>query len=202
MGTHYDARRVGSGQGLAALCSGIWLSWRSEDSVVWVRRGSAMIELVEVVAQWVRTSWTKESRGGVAAARRNAVPVAFVLPQVTPPLVQEVLVDEREGFQPRSSVRRGEPGAADVLLREGDGLLRVAVVAVPFGMPQRRRRPPAVRLKPGEWLRWLINYRFVGSRGSQWWYRLDTLNLAYGHVMADLFLGKPTHQVDERDRLR
>lgn len=157
---------------------------------------------MEVVAQWVRTSWTKLSRGGEAAARRNAVPVAFVLPQVTPPLVHEVLIDEGEEFQPRSAIQRGEPRPADVLLQDVDGVLRVALVAVPFGMPLRRRRSPAVRLRRGEWLRWLINYRFVGSRRGDWWYRLDTLNLAYGLVESDLFLGRPTHQVDERSRLR
>ncbi|MFD7130855.1 hypothetical protein [Streptomyces sp. NPDC059894] len=32
---------------------------------------------MDVTVQWIRTSWTKESRGGEAAARRNAVPVGF-----------------------------------------------------------------------------------------------------------------------------
>jgi hypothetical protein len=72
----------------------------------------------------------------------------------------------------------------------------------PFGMPRRWRRPPAVRLAPGEWLRWQINYRFIGSWGGEWAYRLDTLNLACGLVRADVFLGTPTRQVDERAYLR
>ncbi|EWC60966.1 hypothetical protein UO65_3699 [Actinokineospora spheciospongiae] len=33
---------------------------------------------VDVVVQWVRTWWTKESRSGVAAARRNALPTVFL----------------------------------------------------------------------------------------------------------------------------
>ncbi|WP_405594331.1 hypothetical protein [Streptomyces sp. NBC_01092] len=40
------------------------------------RRGYAM----EITVQWIRTSWTKESRGGEAASRRNAAPVGFALP--------------------------------------------------------------------------------------------------------------------------
>jgi hypothetical protein len=32
---------------------------------------------MEAVVQWVRTSWTKRSRGEPGAARRNAAPAAF-----------------------------------------------------------------------------------------------------------------------------
>nr|BFD80695.1 hypothetical protein StreXyl84_00960 [Streptomyces sp. Xyl84] len=37
---------------------------------------------VDITAQWIKTSWTKQSRGGDAAARRNAAPVGSSLPQV------------------------------------------------------------------------------------------------------------------------
>ncbi|MGQ0776370.1 MAG: hypothetical protein ACT4NY_18410 [Pseudonocardiales bacterium] len=57
--------------------------------------------------------------------------MAFVLPQVTPPLVHEVLVKEREGFQPRSSVLRGAPRATDVLLHEVDDVLRRSAQSTP-----------------------------------------------------------------------
>jgi hypothetical protein len=155
---------------------------------------------MDVVAQWVRTSWTKQSRGGAEATRRNAAPVAFLLPEVTMPLVHEVTMNERDGFEPRSSSRHAEPARDGVQLREADGLLRVMLVSRQWpGVI--RRRPPAVRLRRGEWLRWQINYRFVSDRGPTH-YRLDTLNLAYGQVSADVFMGTPTRRVDERVQLR
>jgi hypothetical protein len=69
-------------------------------------------------------------------------------------------------------------------------------------MPRRRRRPPAVFLLPGEWVRWHVNYRFVDTCTGAWFYRTDTLNLAHGPVHPDAFLGQPTRLVDERARLR
>ena len=58
-------------------------------------------------------------------------------------------------------------------LREADGLLTVGPPeAVPGGVPRRDWRPSAVRLTPGQWLRWQINYRFGGC--TNWTYRLDT----------------------------
>jgi hypothetical protein len=158
---------------------------------------------VDVVVQWVRTSWTKRSRGGVAATRRNAVPVAFELPTVSAPLVHEVVMCEHDDFQPRSSVSHELPEAdGGVLVRAEGDRLRVQLMDNPSGMPRRWRRPPAVRLAPGGWLRWQINYRFSGGCCGEWTYRLDTLNLAYGLVRADVFLGPRTCQVDERAYLR
>lgn len=54
----------------------------------------------------------------------------------------------------------------------------------------------------GEWLRWQINYRFAGTGDGEWTYRLETLNVAYGLVPADIFLGAPTHHVKELAPLR
>jgi hypothetical protein len=119
-----------------------------------------------------------------------------------PPFVHEVLMDEHD-FQPRFSAHEGVPDSdSGVLLRENDGLLRVQMVVTPFGMPRRWRRPPAVRLAPGEWLRWQVNYRFTGPHGGEWTYRLDTLNIAYGPAPVDLFLDAPTHYINELAPLR
>jgi hypothetical protein len=52
---------------------------------------------VDVVTQRVRTSWTTLSRGGPAAARRNAAPVGFVLPEVVAPLAHEVVMRDHTG---------------------------------------------------------------------------------------------------------
>jgi hypothetical protein len=88
------------------------------------------------------------------------------------------------------------------LLREANGLLRVQLTVAEFGMPRRRRRPPAVRLARGEWVRWQVNYRFSPCCGD-WTYRLDTLNLFHGSADSrDLFLGVPTYYVSELGSLR
>jgi hypothetical protein len=159
---------------------------------------------MEPVAQWVRTCWTKSSRGGPAAARRNATPIAFPLPSGSGPLMHEVVMHERRAFEPHSVHRAERPGDDDVELRMVGDRLRVLLIASPWGMPRRNRRPPAVLLKPGEWVRWQINYRFSAGCpcGAEWSYRFDTLNLAHGPVRGDAFLGGPHHTVDERGFLR
>jgi hypothetical protein len=161
-----------------------------------------MLGRVEVVAQWVRTWWTKQSRSGEAAARRNALPVAFVLPEVTYPMVHAVVMKEWEGeFRAQSSVLRARPDNHEVELREAEGLLRVMLVSAQLPTVIRRR-PPAVRLQHGQWLRWQITYRQASMLGrGPWYYRLDTLNLAYGQVNRDIFLGTPTRHIDERTQL-
>jgi hypothetical protein len=65
----------------------------------------------------------------------------------------------------------GVPGLVDVLLRRSDERLHVELVATPFGVPRRWRRPPAAWLRPGEWVRWQINYRFTSSWDGDWTYR-------------------------------
>ncbi|MGX1541948.1 hypothetical protein [Streptomyces adustus] len=108
---------------------------------------------------------------------------------------------ESDSFEPRLQVRDlSAPGA---ILREVDGLLRVDPPEVSmFAMPRRNRRPPAVRLAPGQWLQWLINYRFVGSCGGAWSYQLETFDIVYGFAAPDVFLGVPTRRADERRALR
>jgi hypothetical protein len=117
-----------------------------------------------------------------------------------PPFVHQVLMNEHDDFQPHASAHKGLPDTSSdsgVLLREDNGLLRVKLTVTPFGMPRRWRRPPAVRLTPGDWLRWQINYRFAGTHGGEWTYRLDTLNIANGPGPTNLFLGAPDHYVTE-----
>jgi hypothetical protein len=156
-----------------------------------------------VVVQWVRTSWSKRSRGGEAAARRNALPVGFPLPPGAPPLAHVVRMRERQDdFAPHEGlVERGE---VDVRLREAEGRLGVMPRVQPlYGLPPRRRRPPAVRLEPGQWVRWQLNYRFSSASGVRdWSYWLDTFNIGYGVTGADVFLGRPSVVVDERGPLR
>ncbi|MGW3356912.1 hypothetical protein ACWDFL_16030 [Streptomyces bungoensis] len=152
---------------------------------------------MEITVQWVKTSWTKRSRGGEAAARRNAVPFGFPLPQLPSELAHFVQVSERDDFEPRSS-QRDLRGIGVSLRDEGDRLRVLARVEPLFGLPPRPRRPPAVRLLPGQWVRWQLNYRFSSAAGIRGWsYWLDTFNIAYGPTDRDVFLSEPTVIVDE-----
>lgn len=155
---------------------------------------------MDVVVQRVRTSWTKKSRGGFEAVRRNAAATAFLLPPGLNAALHEVTMRESESFEPRAQVQ--ELSALGTILREVDGLLRVGPPEVSkFAMPRRNRRPPAVRLAPGQWLQWQINHRFVGRCDGAWSYRLETFNILYGSAMPDVFLGVPTRRTDERQSL-
>ncbi|MEU9671219.1 hypothetical protein AB0E25_37865 [Streptomyces bobili] len=157
---------------------------------------------MEITVQWIRTTWTKESRGGDAAARRNAAPVGFALPHEVAPLAHVIRMHERDGFEPHHS--REALSGVDVQLREADDRLRVFPRVQPlFALPPRKRRPPGVRLVPGQWVRWQLNYRFSSALGIRGWtYWLDTFNIAYGPVNADVFLSAPTVFIDERGALR
>ncbi|GAA3370212.1 hypothetical protein GCM10020367_15940 [Streptomyces sannanensis] len=109
---------------------------------------------------------------------------------------------ERDAFAPR--VGREEPSRVDVQLREAGGRLRVLPRVQPlFAIPPRPRRPPAVCLVPGQWVRWQLNYRFSSAAGMRGWsYWLDTFNIAYGPVNADVFLSAPTVVIDEQGPVR
>ncbi|MFB7225594.1 hypothetical protein [Streptomyces sp. NPDC056227] len=157
---------------------------------------------MEITVQWIRTTWTKESRGGDPAARRNAAPVGFALPHEAAPLAHVIRMHEHDGFEPHDS--REILSKVDVQLRETDDRLRVFPRVQPmFALPPRKRRPPAVRLVPGQWVRWQLNYRFSSALGIRGWtYWLDTFNIAYGPVNDDVFLSAPTVFIDERGSLR
>ncbi|MGY1456509.1 hypothetical protein [Streptomyces sp. SS8] len=109
---------------------------------------------------------------------------------------------ERDGFMPHATWE--DRDRVDVRFREAGGRLRVFPRVQPlFALPPRPRRPPAVRLGPGRWVRRQLNYRFSGATGIRGWsYWLDTFNIAYGPVEADVFLSTPTVFVDEQGPLR
>ncbi|MDX3238087.1 hypothetical protein PV392_20855 [Streptomyces sp. ME03-5709C] len=157
---------------------------------------------MDVTVQWIRTSWTKLSRGGEAAARRNAAPVGFAVPCLPPSSAHVVRMHERDGFEPHGVA--DDLSKVDVQLRETDGRLRVLPRVQPlFAVPPRPPRPPAVRLEPGQWVRWQLNYRFSSAAGVRGWsYWLDTFNIAFGPVDAVVFLSEPTVHIDERGPLR
>ncbi|WP_326561969.1 hypothetical protein [Micromonospora sp. NBC_01796] len=135
--------------------------------------------------------------------------MSFALPAQVAPLTQEINMGEADGFEPRETLvhvpyqgelrlRLRPSYRSEVRLLLVDGHLQVELFPAAWGMPRRHRRPPTVRLAYGEWLRWQINYRFMGMNGGASLYRLDTLNVAHGAVPASTFLGEPPRFIDER----
>lgn len=106
-------------------------------------------------------------------------------------------MSERDGFEPHESER--DLRQVGLSLRDECDRLRVLARVEPlFGLPPRPRRPPAVRLVPGQWVRWQLNYRFSSAAGIRdWSYWLDTFNVAYGPVDPNVFLSEPTILVNE-----
>ncbi|GIG62940.1 hypothetical protein Lfu02_73120 [Longispora fulva] len=102
-----------------------------------------------MVAQWVRTWWTKQSRGEPGASQRNATPDGFMLPGGSGPLVHEVSLHERDGFRRQFQTRHEPPDKHDVRVQWRHGLLEVQLVASIWGMPRRAWRPPPVGLTSG-----------------------------------------------------
>ncbi|MEV4280956.1 hypothetical protein [Actinoplanes xinjiangensis] len=165
---------------------------------------------MDVVTQWVTTEWTRRSRGGPGAALRSAVPQGFRLPARWRSVVHEVMITERNDFRPIESIGAEPPEREPGLARSGlrlvraDKGVRVELLPARLGDPSRGRRPSAVWLAPGEWLRWQVNYRMSGQRidGGRGEYRQDTLNIAVGPADPELFFGEPTRHIDERGLLR
>lgn len=149
---------------------------------------------MDVIAQWVRTSWTKQSRGAPGATRRNALPTVFPLPAMTGPLLHEIAMREWQDFTPRTSLSSELPDLDVLGLRESGGRLHVDLIPAPGGNPARWYRRPTVELPPGRWMRWQINYRFSSLWSNDGYYRLDTLNLAYRTTG---FTGPPAHDLDD-----
>ncbi|MFC0051998.1 hypothetical protein [Streptomyces actinomycinicus] len=125
------------------------------------------------------------------------MPTGFPVPQVPPSFAHFVQMPEDDDFVPHDT--EVDIRAVGLSLRdEGDRLRVLARVEPLFGLPPRPRRPPAVRLSPGQWVRWQLNYRFSSAAGLRdWSYWLDTFNVAYGPVDPDVFLREPTALVDE-----
>ncbi|KAB2379002.1 hypothetical protein [Actinomadura montaniterrae] len=158
---------------------------------------------MDIVVQWVRVYWTKESRGGPGAVRRSVLPEAFPLPEAEPPFVHEMHMLERNGFSPSTTVTSGHPPKSQVEMTEADNCLRVLPVRdapewASSGLDVTWR-PAAVTMRPRQTLRWQINHRLTAEGG--WYYRLDTLNVSYGNRTTEVFLRPPTHRVDERSLL-
>ncbi|GAA1540263.1 hypothetical protein GCM10009678_23300 [Actinomadura kijaniata] len=157
------------------------------------RPRGATIMPMDVSVQWVRTSWTKRSRGAPGAVRRNACPLAFPLPDAPQPFLHRVTMAEWEDFRPRFRSAGELPPTRWVRFEERDGLLVVGFPGVtgsrPRSLPLRRRQTLRLRTTWAESVSYYNPTRI---------YHHDTFNIAYGPVSAEVFLRPPSREVDLR----
>jgi hypothetical protein len=176
---------------------------------------------MEIIIQAIQTIWTKTSRGGPGATRRNAVPEAFPLPlrdqrkvTVFPALVLHQLhYAERGEFRPMP-----QPLTTGALLDtltidqlsihplDDAGIVRVTYhPRRPSYLGYARDdsgeyRPgglEALALRLGEWGRVRYNWRHGATVSvDDWWYDLWVVNVGFfTEWRADAFLESPPSKV-------
>ncbi|MEQ8677094.1 MAG: hypothetical protein RLP44_15070 [Aggregatilineales bacterium] len=160
-----------------------------------------------VIVQEIKIQWTKASRGGEGASRRNTVPDALTLaklPQTLPPLPlvhQRTVYAEAADFQP--SVTQTE--IHDLMLNRHVfiGCVRIisqtAQLQLTYqpgiscaGAPKRTFTRKEFVLKPDTWARIGYNGRFGWASG--WSYHKTVFNIAYiSATGGDIFANEPAH---------
>jgi hypothetical protein len=162
-----------------------------------------------ILVQHIICSWSKASRGGPSAARRNAVPEALPLPDAGVGKRGDALI------QHTASYGEGNDFASpsrDSFTAESAGVISIGCVRVEplgggarvafeydfrrAGMPPRETHPRAqtktdFELGVGEWGRVLYNGRFSSDEGG-WWYQKTVVNVGcYDEVQAGVFVSTP-----------
>lgn len=166
-----------------------------------------------VVIQHIETVWTKRSRGGDGARKRNVVPLALDFPSISRDcsfVLHHATFHEYDSFA-RQDQLRWTDAFADLELRfltlSIDGaVLRVRVhrdgsnAATPSPFPYK---DPFV-LEPGLWGRLVYNGRFTAWNTGNWWYEKHVYNIGwFDEWTSDAFVKtKPHSEYREMARLR
>jgi hypothetical protein len=142
-----------------------------------------------LIVQRIITEWTKASRGGTGAAKRNATPIALPLPPIHPSgssyVLHDVQYQEDNEFAPRFSTQDLE--LAPHFLVE-PLLIHVTKEQIELrfqwswnycGAPERESHD-LFPLAIGNWGRFTCNGRFGATThcGSDWFYRKTVFNIA------------------------
>ena len=143
---------------------------------------------MKIVVQYIVTSWSKRSRGGEGARRRNAVAERMRLPEAllmetAACLYHEVSCDERRDFAAtdRWWSEPDLPGPdwhgvvslrSPLQFRLCDGMLEVHFEPRGEEVRQQGRGGP-LRVEPGSWVQFRYNHRTVEYESSSWtWYKI------------------------------
>jgi hypothetical protein len=171
-----------------------------------------------VAIQEIRTIWSKASRGGAAAARRNAVPEAALFPPAGSPSAPAI-VRQRQVYGEANDF--AEPLESEAVESTSDsisiGCVTIGVsagrVTVAYeydyrcgGLPPRHSRPGAggrdeLAVEPGRWVRVRYNGRFSGD---VWWYEKVVVNVGlFERPAPDMFVStEPAEEISRMAELR
>lgn len=159
-----------------------------------------------ILVQTIKTQWTKASRGGDGASRRNTVPdalkvtpIAVNVPHPLPLFHQTTLFTESAEFQP--SVTQTEIYALTLNKHLTLGCLRLipaeehltityAPTTICTGAPKRPHTRKEITLTPDTWAQIVYNGRFGWATG--WSYHKTVFNIAYTDTFSEnKFYGEP-----------
>ena len=170
-----------------------------------------------IVVQSIRVQWTKQSRGGTRATRRNTVPVALPLPvmdlrDIDHPIIliqHDLHYDEPDFAISHQSFdvgqmafnTRHELRCVDVWAQRAHLRVRYQYGRYCAGAPERSASPKTLDLGLGDWGRVIFNERFGWASG--WSYHQQVHNIALvSELDADLFLSEPPHLMTDLADLR
>ncbi len=160
-----------------------------------------------LIIQHILVHWTKSSRGGAEATKRNAVPNALPisLTQTSETgLLQYICYREETQFTAKESTtlllleRNYTIGATIISPTNTDGaLVKFRWSYWTSGAPERLNNRKDLTLVPGEWCQVLWNGRFTDGDTGQWWYEKHVVNIAVGDISRQLFRETaPTYRHD------
>lgn len=143
-----------------------------------------------LTVQIVEILWTKATRGAPRANERSDLPRQFVLSSEVGTYVAERhrLVEWESNFAPQAvkvEVRQSVPGSEGVLRigKHNDDSVHLGIHGTPHGgQPRRAPIPDCLVLKPGCFVRLVVNARHTSYSGQ--WYSETTFNVAMGENIA------------------
>jgi hypothetical protein len=161
-----------------------------------------------VVVQRVLTSWTKASRGGEGATRRNAVPEAVTLPLSNVKLagrtglLHEVGYNEYYDFARKDAPLRMDPPLSKLVVGCVTINLERDTVTASFryswqcGAPDRGWIQKTLHIAENEWGQMVYNGRLVYGDGGQWHYEKSVVNVGlFSELSDDVFTySAPTYR--------
>ncbi|MBM0256652.1 hypothetical protein [Micromonospora sp. 4G55] len=161
-----------------------------------------------LVVQRVRARWGAHARGATHAVRRRSVAEAYELPPLPAGetvVVHDVLADEAAGYRPASSVGSGVHALQAVGLHVDLTADHAVIERLPAGAayPAWRTSYRLFTLQPGQYGRYLANFRFTGRTcAPRWYYEAWTVRVAFASPLPDLFLNAVADRdVDQRVHL-
>jgi hypothetical protein len=164
-----------------------------------------------VVVQQVRTIWTKKSRGGPGAVRRNVVPEACAIPLKQIPergielIHHEVTFREKDAFAKpihkvtiNTTLRPLAVGCVAIHIGADHVTMEFQYRADCAGAPNRGWAQRIIPLAIGEWGQIAYNGRFAPGWHGDWWYEKTVVNAAIvDHLSDHLFTGEsPTYRYE------